>query len=150
MPYIDDSAGERMARFREKQRQAGKSELRVWATPQQAAAIRAYLAGQGDALRLALDAPKTSAPANPPSPPQAPPAAAGAPRSGVYPKALIDFPEKPSAGLRERLKAAGLVFLANHGAGHVWNGQRIEAGRFDPLVPAIRQECGIILDPPGF
>ncbi len=112
----DPTAAGRQARYRQKQAETGRQELRVWVTPDQAAAIRNFLS------HSAL-LPPTPQPSH----------AVGA--------AVIEFSAKPSADLRRAMKEAGIGFNGAGQRGSEWGG-KISAHAYAALLPAIEREGG--------
>lgn len=112
----DRTAGQRMLRYRQRPRAAGKRELRIWVTEAEAAAIRAYLGG-------------------------APfPAAAPASVPPVQLEVRVWFDRKPARAARQDLSKAGLRW---DGAAKVWHGVCTQA-QVDSLAPLVKRLGGTL------
>jgi hypothetical protein len=111
--YLDRTAPDRMARYRNRQQQLGKRELRVWVTDDQAEAIRVYLASG------TLQPPQGHQGASQPSQGHQ---GTLQPSRGVFEQPehyafAFRFKTKPSAEVRDRLKRNGCTYDANK---HYW------------------------------
>ncbi len=121
----DTTAAERVKRHRQRQRDAGFVELRLWVTDQQAAAIRAFLAGEP--LPIPPSAPAEALPTAPPIP------------------AAVVFPNRPPVDLQATLRDASFTQQSRRR----WIGSVVDYAHADLLMELVSPYGGRVeLDDP--
>jgi hypothetical protein len=140
----DPTVSDRMARMRQRRKDAGLVEARVWVRPEVLPLVQ-DIAQHVRPERVALlrDVVRYGIQVEANKPPAVTPRPGGYLTADERVTVRVTFPSKPDAALRERLKGTGLRFAADacRSGNSVWIGAAL-VGDVSALVPSIEAANG--------
>lgn len=142
----DETVSDRMARMRQRRRDAGLVEVRVWVRPEVAPLVQDVARHvHPDRVPLLRDVVRYGIQVEANRPPPSPRTSTGYLTGSNRIPVRVEFPKKPEQTLREKLRGIGFRFAADEcrGGNSVWLGS-VQVASLSPMMAAIEAAGGAI------